>query len=101
MWRRTGRAGDKPVMPGLGIGVQVHVIQIDDADDLGWPGEPTGLIVSTGPSTLSPGGGTGVAGPAWVVEFDEPQYRKDGRGPFARAQILQSRLVAAVPMEDL
>jgi hypothetical protein len=42
------------------------------------------------------------AGPttSWLVAFDEPQFRRDGRGPFERASVEQVLLVAAEPIAD-
>jgi hypothetical protein len=85
--------------PRFGIGVQVHVTEPDAAGGDDWVGEPTGVIVSPGTASLRsvnlPAGST----TSWVVAFDEPQYRRDGRGPFERASIEQHLLVAAEPLE--
>jgi len=64
-----------------------------------WVGEPTGVIVAPGAASLRsvnlPAGST----TNWMVAFDEPQFRRDGRGPFERASIEQALLVAADPIE--
>ncbi len=81
----------------LGVGVQVWVQQNPDRADW-WQDEPTGVIISSG--TARPDGAP-IAGPGgafWVVAFDEPQYRADGRGPYTRADIREHFLVAAEPM---
>jgi len=89
-----------PSEPGFGVGVQVHVIEPtgDGGDD--WVGEPTGVIVAPGAASLRtvnlPAGPT----TSWLVAFDEPQFRRDGRGPFDRASIEQSLLVPAEPIAD-
>ena len=83
----------------FGVGVQVHVTEPEVAGGDDWVGEPTGVIVSPGTASLRsvnlPAGST----TSWVVAFDEPQYRRDGRGPFERASIEQHLLVAAEPLE--
>ncbi|GAA1443560.1 hypothetical protein [Leifsonia poae] len=85
--------------PGFGIGVQVHVIEPAVAGGDDWVGEPTGVIVAPGAASLRsvnlPAGST----TNWMVAFDEPQFRRDGRGPFERASIEQALLVAADPIE--
>ncbi|MFF1635892.1 hypothetical protein [Leifsonia sp. NPDC058248] len=85
--------------PRFGIGVQVHVSEPDAAGGDDWVGEPTGVIVAPGTASLRsvnlPAGST----TNWVVAFDEPQYRRDGRGPFERASIEQHLLVVAEPIE--
>jgi hypothetical protein len=85
-------------LPGFGVGVQVYVVEptLPGPDD--WVGEPTGVIVSTGAATLRSVGLPAGATTNWLVVFDEPQYRRDGRGPFERAAIAQSLLVAAEPL---
>jgi hypothetical protein len=35
-----------------------------------------------------------------VVAFDSPQYRADGRGPYERAEIVETSLIAAPPIEE-
>jgi hypothetical protein len=96
---RTRQVHDPHDHP-FGVGVQVHVPEAAWGDLDAWEGEPTGVIVSTG--TARPDGANvpGPSGPVWVVAFDAPQYRRDGRGPFEQAEIRQSRLVAAEPISD-
>jgi hypothetical protein len=108
MWRRKttpdpdDRQPDGPSHLGgaLGVGVQVYVRESDIPAGDDWVGEPTGVIVAPGERSLRT-----VSLPAdrlttWVVAFDEPQYRRDGRGPAERATVPASRLVAAEPVAD-
>ncbi|WP_374010792.1 hypothetical protein [Leifsonia sp. LS-T14] len=104
MWRRTSKddgpsaAGRRPsAAPGLGVGVQVYVREHDIPSSDDWVGEPTGVIVAPGDRNLR-----NVYGPAdglttWTVSFFEPQHRRDGRGPYERAVIPASMLVAEEP----
>jgi hypothetical protein len=101
VWRR--RRDEQPAGPTgaagnglLGVGVQVHVIESSPGTSDHWEGEPTGVIVSLGDSR--PDGVVGIPrlkGQVWKVVFDEPQYRPDGTGPLASAEIPASLLVAA------
>jgi hypothetical protein len=86
--------------PRFGVGVQVHVAEpaMPTGDD--WVGEPTGVIVGTGAASLRSVNLPAGATTSWLVAFDEPQYRRDGRGPFERANIEQSLLVAAEPIAE-
>ncbi|WP_243694847.1 hypothetical protein [Labedella populi] len=80
----------------LGVGVQVHVVESSPGTSDHWAGEPSGVIVSLGDSR--PDGVVGIPrlkGQVWKVVFDEPQYRPDGTGPLASAEIPASLLVAA------
>jgi hypothetical protein len=87
-------------VPGFGVGVQVYVVEPVTPSGDDWVGEPTGVIVGTGAASLRsvnlPAGST----TSWLVAFDEPQVRRDGRGPFERANIEQSLLVAAEPIAE-
>jgi hypothetical protein len=89
-----------PSDPGFGVGVQVHVLEPATAGGDDWVGEPTGVIVAPGAASLRtvnlPAGPT----TSWLVAFDEPQFRRDGRGPFERASVEQVLLVAAEPIAD-
>ena len=107
MWRRSSR-DDGPdaatrrrdTAPGLGVGVQVYVREHDIPSSDDWIGEPTGVIVAPGDRNLR-----NVYGPAdglttWTVSFFEPQHRRDGRGPYERAVIPASMLVAEEPYDN-
>jgi len=89
-----------PADPSFGVGVQVHVIEPATPSGDDWVGEPTGVIIAPGAASLRtvnlPAGPT----TSWLVAFDEPQHRRDGRGPFERASIGQALLVAAQPIEE-
>ncbi|GAB2525464.1 hypothetical protein [Paramicrobacterium agarici] len=83
----------------FGIGVPVHVVDGLTGDS--FADEPTGLIVGTG--TILPHRGVttqSVQARVWIVQFDEPQHLRDGRGPFSRAEISEESLVAAPPLDD-
>ncbi|GAA1492723.1 hypothetical protein [Curtobacterium herbarum] len=84
-----------PDVPVLGIGAVVRVVPSDRGDQ--WADDPIGLIVAPGGAQLAGYAGAGVR-VAWVVEFDEPAWTTDGRGPFERATV-QSRQLVPVPME--
>ena len=99
MWRRRN-APEEPSRPGLGVGVQVHVVAHEPASGEDWVGEPTGVIIAPGDRSLR-----NVSLPSdrlttWVVAFSEPQTRRDGRGPYETATIPASFLVAADPVTD-
>ena len=87
-------------VPGFGVGVQVYVVEPVTISGDDWVGEPTGVIIGTGAASLRsvnlPAGST----TSWLVAFDEPQFRRDGRGPFERSNIEQSLLVAAEPIAE-
>jgi hypothetical protein len=82
----------------LGIGALVRVVPDPRPDGRGetWADEPIGLIV--GPGTASVTGYSPGTGTTWTVEFDEPAYTKDGRGPFERATVPGRQLVP-LPVE--
>lgn len=82
-------------LPVLGIGAVVRVVASDRGDQ--WADEPIGLIVAPGGAQLAGYAGAGVR-VAWVVEFDEPAYTTDGRGPFERATV-RSRQLVPVPVD--
>lgn len=100
MWKRNSRPGDaRAATTGLGVGVQVYVLERPEPSGDDWVGEPTGVIVGPGDRSVR-----AVAAPAdglttWAVAFSEPQHRRDGRGPFETAVIPAALLVAAEPME--
>ncbi len=98
MWKRPAQERREPG-PSFGVGVQVHVEEPSTEREDDWTGEPTGVIVSNGAPRPDGLPISSRSGPIWLVAFDEPQYRRDGRGPFTEAAIPQSRLVAAEPME--
>ena len=107
MWRRSSRDDGTDAAtrrqdsaPGLGVGVQVYVREHDIPSSDDWIGEPTGVIVAPGDRNLR-----NVYGPAdglttWTVSFFEPQHRRDGRGPYERAVIPASMLVAEEPYDN-
>lgn len=104
MWRRTQH--DRPADDagaarrsglGLGVGVQVYVRERIPVGSDDWVDEPTGVIIAPGDRSLR-----NVYGPAdglttWTVAFSEPQYRRDGRGPYETAIVPASLLVAEEP----
>ncbi|CAN5150574.1 hypothetical protein BH09ACT1_BH09ACT1_18620 [soil metagenome] len=79
----------------FGIGAQVAVIDVSEADPAPWSGEPTGIIVRSGGSALAGVWGKAVRDRVWVVEFDEPQWAASGDGPFTTAQVLERYLELA------
>ena len=81
----------------LGIGALVRVVPTDRGGER-WDGEPIGLIVGTGGNQLAGYAGVGVP-VSWTVEFDQPAYTADGRGPFERATVLSRQLVPVEPDE--
>jgi hypothetical protein len=99
VWWREKRApgGDDE---SFGVGVQVHVIDDERQGPKGWVGDPTGVIVASasgiahGAFEVQP-----LSGRVWTVAFDEPQYRVDGTGPVAQANIPEYLLVTA-PIAD-
>ncbi|WP_111060669.1 hypothetical protein [Curtobacterium sp. MCBD17_008] len=90
-------ASGVPDLPVLGIGAVVRVVPSDRGEQ--WADDPIGLIVAPGGAQLAGYAGAGVR-VAWVVEFDEPAYTTDGRGPFERATV-QSRQLVPVPMDPV
>jgi hypothetical protein len=103
MWKRRTRVSEQPDHEDtrLGVGAQVYVVDDPKVHPDGWVGDPTGVIVSSG-SAIAYGAVSVISQrvPAWVVVFDEPQYRADGKGPFDRAEIAASLLVAAPGVVD-
>ncbi|MFP7759967.1 hypothetical protein [Marisediminicola sp. LYQ134] len=81
----------------VGIGAQVHVRDASAADVCPWPGEPTGIVVRSAGSALAGVWGRSV-GRVWWVEFDEPQTRSDGEGPFLSAPVHEKYLELAPPL---
>lgn len=82
-------------MARIGIGTQV-VVRAASADDAApWPEEPSGVVVRAGGSALAGVWGGGARGRMWWVEFDGPQQRSDGAGPFMSAQVHEKYLEAA------
>jgi hypothetical protein len=88
----------------LGVGAQVFVVEDAHVGPEGWVGDPTGVIVARG-SAVAYGAidSSGLMGRTWLVAFDEPQYRADGRGPYERAEVSERLLVAApgIPEREL
>jgi hypothetical protein len=85
----------------FGVGMQVYVLDDPGAGAEGWVGDPTGVIVSVAHSAgAGPLGRLRLGGRTWVVAFDSPQYRADGRGPYERAEIVETSLIAAPPIEE-
>ena len=106
MWKRTAKDGPDAGTaahhgaPGLGVGVQVYIREPELPSPDDWSGEPTGVIVGPGDRGLR-----NVYGPfdrltMWTVSFFEPQFRRDGRGPYERAVVQASLLVAEEPFAD-
>jgi hypothetical protein len=95
MWKRKpGRPRDeartdpRSSLPGLGVGVQVYVREQAPPAAADWVGEPTGVIVAPVDGLTT-----------WLVAFSEPQWRRDGRGPYENAIIPSGLLVPAEPAE--
>lgn len=86
--------------PPLGIGGMVIVLS-DAGDPEAWADTPTGVIVAVGERELVgyPNHRAGGSG-SWLVAFDEPAYKADGRGPFARASVPTRLLVPAPLVEE-
>lgn len=82
-------------MAALGIGAQVFVRDASATDPSPWPESPSGLVVRSGGSALAGVWGPGTRGRMWWVEFDEPQTRADGEGPYASAQVHEKYLELA------
>lgn len=84
----------------FGVGDQV-IVKHDAADgSRDWAGEPSGEIVAS----ASNHGWELIVGEmsadfSWVVSFDEPQYLKDGSGPFTETTVEARRLVHAPTSE--
>jgi hypothetical protein len=101
MIRRRQRDSEPGHASGFGIGVQVHVLEDPEGRPEMWRGEPTGLIIAKGSDVVN--GGINVPkrlGRAWLVAFDSPQYRADGRGPFERAEIVEALLAIAPGVDE-
>ncbi|MGO4299949.1 hypothetical protein [Leifsonia sp. RAF41] len=86
--------------PGFGVGVQVYVREHDIPSSDDWVGEPTGVIVAPGDRNLRNIYGPSDGLTTWTVSFFEPQHRRDGLGPYERAVIPASLLVAEEPFAD-
>ncbi|MFF1572850.1 hypothetical protein ACFVWR_08890 [Leifsonia sp. NPDC058292] len=86
--------------PRFGVGVQVHVLEPAVAGDDDWVGEPTGVIIAPASASLRAVNLPSGSSTRWMVSFDQPQHRRDGRGPFESASIEQHLLVAAEPIAD-
>ncbi len=86
--------------PPLGIGGLVIVLS-DVGTREAWEGTPTGVIVAVGEPELVgyPTHRAGGAG-SWLVVFDEPAYKLDGRGPYERASVPVRLLVPAPLLEE-
>jgi hypothetical protein len=86
--------------PPLGIGGMVIVLSDRGSADA-WEGTPTGVIVAVGERELVgyPTHRAGAAG-SWLVAFDEPAYKADGRGPIDRASVPARLLVPAPLLEE-
>ena len=102
MWKR-----DRPrpprdpraTTPGLGVGVQVYVVEQEPPSSDDWPGEPTGVIIANGERTMRSISLPNDGFTHWIVAFSEPQLRRDGSGPYETASIPAALLVAAEPAE--
>jgi hypothetical protein len=84
----------------FGVGAQVIVRDASPSDPSPWPSSPSGVIVGAAGSVIQ-----GVWGPlggpqSWLVEFDEPEMRSDGEGPFERAQVNERFLQLAPPVDS-
>jgi hypothetical protein len=86
--------------PALGIGGMVIVLS-DLGSTEAWEGTPTGVIVAVGERELVgyPNHRAGAAG-SWLIAFDEPTYKTDGRGPYDRASVPARLLVPAPLVEE-
>jgi len=86
--------------PPLGIGGMVLVLS-DVGTREEWEGTPTGVIVAVGEQEIVgyPMHRAGSAG-SWLVAFDEPAWKLDGRGPFDRASVPVRLLVPAPSLEE-
>ena len=86
--------------PPFGIGGMVIVLSDPGTRDA-WEGTPTGVIVAVGERELVgyPNHRAGGSS-SWLVAFDEPAYRADGRGPYERASVPTRLLVPAPAVEE-
>jgi hypothetical protein len=82
----------------FGVGAQVFVHDVTDTDRSEWPTEPSGIITKSAGSAIQGVWGAS-GGRLWWIEFDEPQQRDDGEGPFASAQVHERFLELAPPYE--
>lgn len=83
----------------IGIGAQVWVRDASESDRSPWPGEPSGIVFRSGGSALSGVWGSGGGVRLWWIEFDRPQMRSDGEGPYRSAQVHEKYLELAPPVE--
>ena len=67
---------------GFGVGAQVFVRDASESDPSPWPASPSGVIIGTAGSAIQGVWGPLGNGQQWRVQFDEPQWRDDGEGPF-------------------
>lgn len=103
MWNR-----DRPRPPrdprvavtGLGIGVQVYIVEQQPPSSDDWPGEPTGVIIAPGDRGLRNVSLPTDGFTTWLVAFSEPQRRRDGSGPYETAVVPSALLVAAEPATE-
>lgn len=100
VWWRREKAKRSRADESFGVGVQVHVIDDERQGGKSWVGDPTGVIVANA-STLAHGAFEveALSGRVWTIAFDDPQYRADGTGPIARANVPEYLLVTA-PVVD-
>jgi hypothetical protein len=100
VWWRREKTAQPRADDSFGVGVQVHVIDDERQGPKGWVGDPTGVIVASA-STLAHGAFEveALSGRVWTVAFDEPQFRLDGTGPVARANIPEYLLMTAPVVE--
>jgi hypothetical protein len=87
------------VSPVFGVGAQVFVRDASESDRSPWPESPSGVIVGAGGSAIQGVWGDLGGGVLWEVEFDDPQQRDDGEGPFASAHVNQRFLELAPPVD--
>jgi len=82
-------------MSDIGVG---SMVVVTSAGPDGWEGEPSGIVVGTaGSAGFHPGIRRTTT---WLVVFDQPAYRKDGRGPYERAAISSRELMPAPEVDD-
>lgn len=86
--------------PPIGIGAMVIVLSDPGSADA-WEGTPTGVVIATGERELVgyPNHRSGGSG-SWLIAFDAPAYRADGRGPVERASVPVRLLVPAPLVEE-
>jgi hypothetical protein len=86
--------------PPFGIGGMVIVLS-DPGSREAWEGTPTGVIVAVGERELVGLPNHRAGGSAsWLIAFDEPAYKADGRGPYERASVPARLLVPAPLVEE-